>query len=77
MQKHVREIISRAQAICEPHGIEVKYETGARRYCKLVLTRGSETRRTPVACTPTNADAAINTKLQDVRRIVREMEAAA
>lgn len=72
LRKHQRQILHDCRRVAEAHGGSVDL-VGNTWHAKLVCQCRGKTRITPVAGTPTDRDTTRRLKLQDVKRIFREM----
>lgn len=71
--KFHRRVFTQAQELVAAAGGKCLLDTGNSGHGKLIIVIGDKRRTTPISCTPRRFDEAIQMKLADVRRILREM----
>lgn len=69
-------VFRQAKVIVEEAGAHCRMETGTGGHPKLVIEGWGHVRKTPVSVSPRDEGNAVKMKLCDVRRILREMQAA-
>lgn len=74
--RYGKDVLRSASPLVEAAGAHCRIETSTGGHAKLIIEGFGKTRITPVSSSPKNAGDALKMKLADVRRILREMQAA-
>lgn len=71
-----KDVFRKAQPIVKAAGAHCRIEETSGHHPKLVIEGWGRVRKTPVSVSPKNAGDALKMKMADVRRLLREMQAA-